>query len=195
MALGNGNGNRAASGGIGGMGTRVVPADLLAPYDAFVGTPDGAPTVDRSLQVYLPEVFPIPAATEFNVVVSKGTSAVETNIDIGLLVSLPQNNVGILRGVSIYINNMLTTTNVTWTVTFNGAPVPGYNNLSIFPRAAPSVANTFDSFVRIPQGNPMLLKVQYSNNDGGTYTIGAALSGWFWPITLGNLWIAQGPTR
>jgi len=193
MALGNGNsGNRAPAGGIGGQGTRIVPADLLAPFTDFVGAP-GGPSVARSLQVYLPEVFPIPAATEFNVVVSKASAGAETNVDIGIVLDLPQNNIGIVRGVSLYINNMLTTTNVTWTLRFNGAPVPGYNNLSIFPRAAPSVANSFDSFVRIPQGNPMQVRVTYSNIDGAAYTVGAALSGWFWPITLGNLWIQQGP--
>jgi hypothetical protein len=190
MALGNGN--RAPIGGIGGQGTRVVPADLLAPYEPYQGGPSG-PHVDRSLQVYLPEVFPIPSATEFNLVVAKATAVIEANIDIGLVLDLPQNNVGIVRGVTLYINNMLTTTNVTWTLTFNGAPVPGHNNLSIFPRAAPSVANSFDTFVRIPQGNPMKVRVQYSNNDGGAYTVGVALSGWFWPIQLGNLWTQQGP--
>lgn len=194
MALGNGNGNRAATGSVGGMGTRILPADLLAPYEDYHGAPSG-PRVDRSLQVYLPEVFPIPAATEFNPVVSKGTAVIESNIDIGLLVALPQNNEGIVRSVSIYINNMLATTNLTWTLRFNGAPVPGYNNLSIFPRPAPFVGNTFESFIRIPPGNPMNLTVTYSNNDGGTYQIGAALSGWFWPITLGNLWRQQGPAQ
>jgi hypothetical protein len=193
MALGNGNGDRAPVGGIGGQGTRVVPADLLAPYQPYQGGPSG-PRVDRSLQVYLPEVFPIPAATEFNTVVSKATSVVETNIDIGLVIDLPQNNIGIIRGVNLFITNMLTTTNLTWTLTFNGAPVPGYSNLSIFPRLAPFVSNSFDSFIRIPQGNPMKVRIVYSNNDGGTYTIGAGLSGWNWPIQLGNLWTQQGPT-
>lgn len=191
--MANGNGNRAPIGGITGQGTRTVPADLLAPYEPFQGAAQG-PGVQRSLQVYLPEVFPIPSATEFNVVVSKASAGAEQNIDIGIVLDLPQNNVGIVRGVSLYINNMLATTNVQWTLRFNGAPVPGYNNLSIFPRAAPSVANSFDSFVRIPQGNPMQVRVTYSNIDGAAYTVGAALSGWFWPIQLGNLWVKQGPS-
>lgn len=180
--MANGNGIRGLQ--------RTLPLDLAAPFGQAVRHESG-PTIGRQLQVYLPEVYPIPSAVEFNTSVSKATAAAETNIDIGLTVQLPESNIGIVRGVTIEITDMLTTTNVTWSMLFNGAPVPGYNNLSIFPRSAPFVSNAFDSFVRVPQG--VKITFNYTNTDGGTYTIGAAVSGWFWPQSLGNLWVQHGP--
>lgn len=164
------------------------PADLIAP---FVGGVERKVSVGRVLQIYLPEVYPIPAAQEFNPVVSKATSAVETSVDTGLSVQVPPNNVAIIRGFTIFITNMVATTNVSYTLRVNGTPQPGFSNVSIFPRAAPYVGNGFDAMIRVPQGG--LVTATYSNGDGGTYTIGVAVSGWWWPQELGNTWIAQGP--
>lgn len=166
-----------------------VPADLLAPYTAVKHAETG-PNIDRALQIYLPTIEPIPGASEFNILATKATVAVETNVDIGLTLDLPANNIGIIRGVNLFILDMLTTTVLTWTLTINGGPVSGYTNLQIFARTAPFVGNTFDSFVNIPQGSKV--RVVYTNTDGGSYTIGAAISGWFWPQSLGEQWIRKG---
>ncbi len=175
---------------------RTIPSDLAAPY---VGRPiagtgvqgPAAPNVDRSLQVWQPEIFPIPGAQEFNNTVNKSTVAPETNTDFGLSIQLPPYNIGIIRSVSIYITNMLATTNVTYTLNINNAPVGGYSGLSIFPRVAPSISNSFDSFIRVPQGAK--ITASFTNTDGGTYVVGFAVSGWFWPQEIGNQWIRQGP--
>jgi hypothetical protein len=173
---------------IGGV-RKTLPMDLAAPY-VPVNRHDRGPGIARMLQVYLPEVYPIPSAIEFNTQVSKDTNVVET-ADIGLTVNIPESNVGIVRAVLLQINDMLTTTNVTWTLQFNGAPVPGYSKISMFPRSAPFVGNSFDAFVRVPSGTK--ITVQYDNVDGGSYKVGAAVSGWFWPESLGQLWLQQGP--
>lgn len=172
-----------------GFRNRVLPADLTAPYTAYKDAKTG-PAIDRTLQVYLPEVYPIPSATEFNLLATKATVAVEAGTDIGLTLDLAANNIGIIRGVNIFISDMLNTTNVTWTVTVAGGPAPGYNNLAIFPRTSPFVGNSFDSFIRLPQGAKV--RVTFSNTDGGSYTVGASLSGWSWPTTLGDLWTKKG---
>lgn len=172
-----------------GFRNRTLPADLVAPYTPYQDANTG-PGIDRALQVYLPEIYPIPGANEFNILAQKATVAVEANTDIGLVVDVPKNNIGIIRGLNIFISDMLTTTNVTWTLMVNNGPATGYNNISIFPRTSPFVGNSFDAFVRVPQGAS--IRVVFSNVDGGSYTVGASVSGWSWPQTLGDLWMQKG---
>ena len=172
-----------------GFKNRTLPADLVAPYVAVKDHTTG-PSIDRALQIYLPTIEPIPGASEFNPQATKATNVVEANVDIGLTLDVPPNNIGIIRGVQLFILDMLTTTVVTWTLTINGGPVQGYTNLSIFARTAPFVGNSFDSFINIPQGGKV--RVIYTNTDGGSYTIGAGISGWFWPQSLGEQWTKKG---
>jgi len=167
---------------------RNVPSDLAAPF--HVNKRHERPRLSQVAQIYLPEVHPIPGATEFNPQVSKATAGVETGIDIGLSVVVPESNVGIVRSVTLQITDMLASTVVSWSLMFNGAPVPGWNNLTIFPRVSPYVGNTYDAFIRITKGGT--LTFNYTNTDGGVYVLGAALSGWFWPQALGDLWLTQG---
>lgn len=171
-----------------GFRNRTVPADLAAPYVPY-NPPNNGPAISRALQIYLPEIYPIPGANEFNVLAQKATVAVET-ADIGLVVDLPPNNIGIIRGINLYISDMLTSTVVSWTVQVNGAPATGFNNLVIFPRNSPFVSNSFDAFIRVGQGQK--IRVNYTNTDGGSYTVGAAVSGWWWPQALGELWMKNG---
>jgi hypothetical protein len=186
--MANGNGFRAIP--------NTVPLDLTAPYTGRP-LPDvtglGSTSTERlpqTVQIYLPEVFPIPGAQEFNPTVSKATVAAET-ADIGLVVQLPERNIGIIRSVVLDITDMLTTTVVSWTLQINGAPVGGYNNLSIFPRVAPFVGNSLDTFIRVPQGAK--ITATYTNTDGGSYVVGISISGWFWPQDAGTQWLTRGP--
>lgn len=170
------------------LNSRVLPADLIAPYTGKTFTTEG-PSIDRALQIYLPDIYPIPGASEFNILVTKATSAVETNTDIGITLDVPPNNIGIIRSLTLSISDMLTTTVVTWTVNVNGGPAPGYFNLSMYPRVSPFVSNAFDSFIHIPQGGKV--RVVFTNTDGGSYTVGASIGGWFWPEALGKQWVAK----
>lgn len=173
-----------------GFRTKGVPADLVAPFVGFRPPGASGPGIDRALQIYLPEIFPIPAASEFNTLVTKQTTAIESNIDIGLALNIPANNIAIIRGVALFISDMTAATNVTWTLLTNNGPESGYANLFIFPRVAPFVSNAYDSFIRVDNGQTV--RAIYSNLDGGTYNIGIQVSGWWWPKTLGDLWMKTG---
>lgn len=166
-----------------GAASVVVPPNLRGPGG-------GAPaTLSRMLDIPLPDLFPIPDAHEFNIEADVSSVAVENNITItGLTVDIPQGYLAIVRGVSIYISNMLATTNVLYTVLTQGpgtAPA-GYQNLRMFPRVAPFVGNTFDSMIRLV--GPKTLTMIYSNLDGGTYQIGGAFSGWLWNVASDTRW-------
>ena len=153
--------------------------------------PGSGPVITKAIQLYLPEIYPIPEAQNFNLVGSAASVAPETGTVLaGCTLQLPANNVGVIRGLALYIDNMLTTTNVTWSlVVQNGVP-QGFGNLSMFPRNATFVGNNFDILVRVPVGANV--QVIFSNIDGGSYTVGAAISGWFWPVTSGDRWLAGG---
>lgn len=162
-----------------------------APVPSPLGLPNGGAMIARQLVIYPPEIYPIPDAIEFNLEGDVATVIVQAGITIpNVTVQLGAGYIGIIRGFSIYIDDMLATTDVRWTLLLNGQPAPGYGNLRMFPRVAPSVSNGFDAFVRVPDGN--LITVVFSNVDGGTYRVGAAISGWMWPKSSGERWIASG---
>jgi hypothetical protein len=174
--------------GFGGLrGTLASPPNLRpigngGPGDVVMG---------KALVLPLPEDSPIPDAHEFNVQGSIASAVAQNNILVpNTTVNIPALNMGVLTGVSIYIDNMLLATNVTYTVRYNGAPIPGYTGLTMFPRVAPFVGNTFASKYRF--NGEGVLDVIFSNIDGGAYVVGAALSGWFWPCASDVRWKQRG---
>lgn len=156
----------------------------------------------RQVPIFLPEDNPIPEAVEFNPAGSASTVAIEVGTAISLapqvgatagFVTLPQNNVGRIAGVIFSITNMLTTTNVTFTLTINGGPVPGYSGVTITPRISSFVEAEFsEPGCRILVPNAAKIGVIFSNLDGGAYTVGASISGWYWPEPSGKRWVKLG---
>lgn len=146
------------------------------------------PAGPPSLQIPLPEVLPIPDAREFNPLGSIGSAAVTANPTLitGTSFNVPDSCLAVIRSVTLYITNMLTTTNVTWSLMVNQTSPQGFNNITIFPRATPFVSNGFDSMIRID--GPAVISVVFNNIDGGAYTIGASFSGWFWPEASDARW-------
>lgn len=151
----------------------------------------GEQQIARSLEIYLPDVLPIPEAQLFNVQGNVDSPGAETDVLIpNVTVQLPAGSIGVIRGLSIYVNDMLQTTDVQFTLRFDGNPVNGFSRLSMFPRLAPSVSNGFDTLIRVPMG--VAITVTYTNVDGGVYKVGASFSGWSWPATSGDRWIGLG---
>lgn len=141
----------------------------------------------RTIDFPLPEVLPIPDAREFNPEGDVDTGAIEANISIpGCSQIVPIGNLYVVRGISIYIDNMLTTTNVTFSLLANGVGVAGWTGLKMFPRVAPFVGNSFDAMIR--GSGDVTLQMVYSNLDGGAYKVGASFSGWLWPVTSDQRW-------
>jgi len=182
---------------------RDVPSHVRAterPRDTEGGQDDY--TLPRRLQLLLPEDSPIPDAAEFNASGTTSTAAVQANQAIALspqvgntagIVELPKGNVGRIASVIISLTDMLPTTNVTFTLRINSAPVPGYANISMTPRTAPYVANTFGNpgcRILVPQGAQ--ISAVFSNIDGGTYVVGICVGGWYWPDASGKRWIRLG---
>lgn len=180
-----------------------VPDYIRAPFESPTQRGDiNGVALARVVPIFLPEDHPIPDAQEFNPSGTTSTVGVETGTAIVLapqvgsiagFIMLPAGNIGVIRSLTISITNMLTTTNVTFTLTINGGPVPGYAALRMTPRVAPYVSNEFGEpgmRVRVPVSSK--IGVVFSNIDGGTYVVGASVGGWYWPEASGTRWLRIG---
>jgi len=101
---------------------------------------------------------------------------------------VPPNNVGVVRSVTLGVNNMLVSTNVIFRLRFDQVPVTGWERLVIFPRAATSVVESFgpdETYELTDEGSLVDIEVQVV--DAGTYQIGVGLSGWYYSKRLNQV--------
>jgi hypothetical protein len=144
------------------------------------------------LSIPLPQVFPIPDAKEFNVeghIAGTGATAAPVLITNATF-QVPDSTYGRISGVTLYVNDMTPTTAISWSLFINQGSPSGFTNMTMFPRTATSVSNSFDAFVLFE--GPALITVKYSQTDAGLNLIGAAFSGWFWPKASDARWRALG---
>lgn len=171
----------------------IYPVDVISAVESpgRFRQPGGAPggpqgvrselVNDRGALTRLPASFvPPPEAIDFraggnNSVTGPATTAAIANS----AVNIPRGTVGYIRSVTFNINNMIATTVVSFSVLLNGAPISGWNNISIFPRVAASVSVSFtpdETFIKISDGGTISLQVTVT--DGGTYVLGGNFHGW-----------------
>ena len=155
-----------------------------------IASAQNAGSLPQFVTLFLPEERPIPSAVIFeNALASVATNIVQTAAT-GCTVVIPQGCVARLSSVNLYVDNLLTTSNITFSVLFDAAPLPGLSNIPIFPGVVARAVENFEVFVRILRGGT--LTVNFTNNDGGTYIVGAALGGWFWNEASGKQYMQQG---
>lgn len=141
--------------------------------------------------VQLPTDQRPPGATDFNM---DGTLAGRTSVNTapGLPGSIfpgafqvPQNNVAVIKSISLLVNGLLVTSNIRWRLRFNGGFVTGWSNLTINPRAAGSVELSFtpdETAIPVPEASLIDWVVQVL--DAGTYQVSVQTHGWFYSTTL-----------
>jgi hypothetical protein len=146
----------------------------------------------KTLGIYLPEVFPIPSAVEFQQFGSGTIVGVNSQLVLaGTRIQIPNHCVGIARTVNIFgggAGGLTFATNLQYTIRINGAGAPGWTNRTFFGRTASSVEQAFDAFIRIPDGATVDALV--TDVDGGSYTVGLWFAGWYWPAEDGRRWMA-----
>lgn len=164
---------------------------------AFEGVGSGQPVsnapdeLPQLMAFFLPEERPIPSAQIINTLDVVTTSIVQTGVFLpNAKFQVQPGFVAVLTSVTFYITGLLTTTNVTFSVLGNRSSLSGFDKVRIFPGAAARVTDNYSVQLRIPAG--ALLEVQFNNNDGGNYQVGAKLFGWTWPLQQGDRWIARG---
>lgn len=145
----------------------------------------GRPVVSgpMSMVVFPPEIYPPKEAQSFNVVgtAALGPGPTALTLIAGPLV-LPTNMVGVVREITLVVNNLLTTSLVTFSLRFNQGPVPGFDNLFIAPRAAASVSVSYPPESVLQRvGDGTTIDIAAVVADGGTYQMTATFRGWWYP--------------
>lgn len=171
--------HQATGGGAAGTFPGIAPG---------AGRPMAQPS---SLDVPVPWLVRPFGAREINVNAS-GTGFTNLNtpaVIAGSVFVVPPDNVGVLRSLVLSVNNLLTTSALSWTLRFNGAPVEGWNGLTIFPRAAGSVSDAYgpdETFIMIPEQTTIDVQVIVGAADPATYQAGVTYHGWSYPKRLAD---------
>jgi hypothetical protein len=165
------------------LGWETIPS---ASSDSPAGQGQSRPVI-VSLQYYLPEVFPIPGAQEFDLFDVSTSPGAGTTIPAGLRFVMPQSSVGIVRVITAGVDDMTNATRLFFRMVLDGGRVLGpAGNFSLFPGVAARATASADVFVRLPSG--ATVDVQIVNVDGAAYQVGFGYSGWWWPEALGAAW-------
>ncbi len=174
-------------------GARVLGA-TGASGGAPVAVPGGPPGIlGQLVALPRPEDQPIPSAQIFDTFATAVSNAVQTNVALpGCTVQIPAGFVGRLQSAVFYCANLLTTSDVRFTVLGNGAPLQGLNKVRLAPASVALAIANLEVFIRLPQ--QYTLTVTFDNNDGGVYNISAALYGWFWGEAQGLQYWQRGQT-
>lgn len=136
----------------------------------------GAPTVERP-----------PLARDFNLfaTLATRTSANTPALFPAAQFQIPAGRVGVIRAISILANSLLVTSDIRWALLFNESAEPGWDRLTINPRAAGSVEVSWtpeETFIPVPEG--ALIDWRVTVLDAGTYQVSIAAHGWHYPVEL-----------
>lgn len=175
-----------------------IPSDAehrLAPGGGVArsGMAGGRPIVtsmdggrQAAVTVYPPQYMRPPQAVDFNPddVVS-GAGGPTTVSFSGLNVELPPSTVGVVKALTLNVNDLLPTSEILFTLFFDGSPVNGWRDLRIFPRNAASVSLSWgpeELALPVPEGAE--ISVECEIVDGGTYDVGGRYHGWYYSTDL-----------
>lgn len=161
--------------------TENQPYDLMATTRQFRGQGSSGGAIPQPV-IFPPEIYPIPGAT----ILANGTVTGVSVSNAGgpqvlATLNFPAQARGVIRHVSWGLTGMATSTNISWIIQFNSSPYT-YGPLVISPpRAAVFAGDDRDVVIRIPDGTGVAtLVASVAASDGGTYTVGGSLEGWWW---------------
>ena len=130
-----------------------------------------------------PYLFPPPASTPLNLAANQAIVGANTfYTPAGVSRSIPGNCYGVISTIDLLLDSILITSVVNWYIFINGSPVSGFNPITVLGRnGAASVGRSWEGPLRIliPLGGTVSVTIQ--NVDGGAYTAGTSLYGWFFP--------------
>lgn len=155
------------------------------------GPPSAAALLPQTLQLPLPWVVPIPDAQFFTLQGTKSTAAAEQNVLIPNVQLIVEAGVeGVIDGFVFSVQNLVVTSNLTFSLLFNGNPVQGFKDLLIFPANLALSQFTWSGVLRVPQNTKV--EVSYTNTAGDAHLVGADVTGWTWATASGQAWLRGG---
>lgn len=161
-----------------------IPLDIQSRFaPPSLGDAGQNAPVPKTLQIYPWWLYKPPTGQDINLLAQNAFPLGGGTVQLtSLSLSLDQGTMGVIRGIDVYVNDMTPSTDVTFTLTFNGNPVPGYGNLKPFPRTAASVTQSFDVILYIPAGTT--INVSVTDTDGAAYLVGYGYQGWTVPTNI-----------
>jgi hypothetical protein len=181
----------------GGMRDRNSPEDIERLWQGLPqpkerhgdASAPGAPQISRSVVVFPPEYLPPPQATMFQPYLLAATVGAGTVTILWQFV-VPKSSVLVIKALDFYASNTAPTTNLVFQLLVNGAPYPGYGNVTLFAGAAAINSRSFnDLTLRFSEGN--VLTMQSVNVDGAAYNAASGAQGWHYPRTISDMYAAQ----
>lgn len=159
-------------------------ADVMAKLAAVL-----AGTASKAVQLYIPDVYPIPTAIPFQVAGTVATTGAGTITQIpGTALKLPAGYIGLVHTLNISVLTAVTLATVQlFTIRINQAPAIGWANMTFAGRAAQNFERYFDAALRLPNG--CLVDIINTNVDGGAYTVGADITGWYMSVADVSRWL------
>lgn len=170
-----------------------VPQDILNRGNARPPRQGVLGSLPRVLDIPLPWLTPMPTSQDIVVMGSlAGQTGVLARTEIPTAAfALQRGIVGVIRSVTFYLTDMLTTTDITFGLWVNNGPAPGYGAVKMFPRVASSISNTFDCLLMLSPGST--IQAFFSIADAGTYNVGCSYTGWCHTEAEQARWMARGP--
>lgn len=148
------------------------------------------PPTTRTLEVWHPWQFPFPGSTDYRVndVLASGGAGITKGPTWSF--QLPSTCRGIIREVFWAVANLTTASVISWTLRINQQPIPGWQNLTVFPGIVPRVTVSDDSMIPVPFG--ATVDIIFTNTDGAVYPqVGAGFSGHYWDQAAEDAWIGD----
>lgn len=141
-----------------------------------------------------PAIYRPPGATDFfQFANAAGLDAATSPVEpAGLIFTVPGNNVAVIRGVTLNVNNLLPSSDIVWQLLENGSPIQGWDALTIAPRTAASVSASFppeSTVVRVSDGAQLGMRLEV--RDAGTYDVAASYNGWFYGKALADRYLSM----
>lgn len=164
--------------------TRFRVAPPVGPTMAGGGAALGAGVVDPRTIILPAEHYAPAGSTPIFLSAEAGIVGGGTIVTpAGLQLQLPSDCVGVIKSIELLLDAITIASSVIWTLLINGNPVQGMDSLTILARnGAASVSSSVlpgQLTIPVPQGGTIGMRIR--DVDGGPYTVGAELSGWFWP--------------
>jgi hypothetical protein len=133
-----------------------------------------------------PSFAPPPGAQDFQRTGRSTVAGPSTTTILGnTTFTIPRGSVGYIRSLTWDANALSVTSDISFTVLFNQAPVPGWQDLRLFPRAASSASLAYspdETYIWVPDGQTISLQVTVT--DGASYLIGGQYHGWYFSKSI-----------
>lgn len=177
--------------------------DLRTRFGAGAGGASASASVGVNIEMprpspvtFPPRSFPPPGSTSFyrqSGAIAVAGPAVWV-VPAAITMALPANAVGVVRFFNVFVNNMLATSNILFALRVNGGPHPGFDNITLFPRAAAFVGESFGGAgeVVVDLARGATVDVMVTVFDAGIYTVGASYAGWYYPEQLAQTYARTG---